>query len=249
MLEVVDDICKKNGIKYCIHGGTMLGAVRHGGFIPWDDDLDVAMLREEYIKFREACDLDLDKSKYFFQDHTTDPHYRWGYARIRRKDSEFVRVGQEHLKMQTGIFLDVFPLDGTPESPILRAIHCFICFVLRKILYAETGRKTSKTFALRLWYGVLSKIPHQFIFRLQNKLTLKNTKSKYVRLLSFPTPNNRFMRKWFEELEDINFEGSMFPGNKDYNSFLINHYGDYMQIPPPEKRRWHPVSKFRLPPE
>ncbi|WP_055744103.1 LicD family protein [Brevibacillus choshinensis] len=90
---------KKNGISYCLLMGTMLGAVRHGGFIPWDDDMDVAMMRPEYEKFREACKRDLDQSRFFYQDHTTDPHYRWGYARIRRKDTECVRLGQEHIKI------------------------------------------------------------------------------------------------------------------------------------------------------
>ena len=137
MLLELDRICKKNNIKYCIFAGTMLGAVRHGGFIPWDDDLDVAMLREEYEKFRKACKSDLNKANFFFQDNTTDPHYRWGYGRIRRKNSEFVRVGQEHMKMRTGIFLDIFPLDGVPISTPLRGIHNFCCFLLRKLLYAE----------------------------------------------------------------------------------------------------------------
>ena len=99
MLVELDRICKKNDIRYCIFAGTLLGAVRHGGFIPWDDDLDVAMLRAEYVKFRLACERDLDKTRFFFQDHTTDAHYRWGYGRIIRKNSEFVRVGQEHVKM------------------------------------------------------------------------------------------------------------------------------------------------------
>lgn len=165
MLLELDRVCKKNGISYCLLMGTMLGAVRHGGFIPWDDDLDVAMMRPEYEKFREACKRDLDQSRFFYQDHTTDPHYRWGYARIRRKDMEFVRLGQEHMKMRTGIFLDIFPMDSTPDFAPLRALHCFYCFVLRKLLYAEAGRKSSRTAALRAWYAFLNIVPHTWVLR------------------------------------------------------------------------------------
>ena len=117
MLIELDRICKKHDIRYCIIAGTLLGAVRHKGFIPWDDDLDVAMTRSEYRRFREVCVSELNTSRFFFQDDTTDLHYRWGWGRLRRIDSEFVRVGQEHLKMRTGIFLDVFPMDGVPDFP------------------------------------------------------------------------------------------------------------------------------------
>ena len=122
MLLEVDRICRKNGIGYSLFMGALLGAVRHGGFIPWDDDLDVAMLRPEYERFREACRRDLDLERFFFQDHTTDPEYRWAYGRIRRNDSEFVRLGQEHMKMRTGIFMDIFPMDATPDLPPRRPL-------------------------------------------------------------------------------------------------------------------------------
>jgi len=250
MLLELDRICKLRNIKYCIFAGTMLGAVRHGGFIPWDDDLDVAMMRAEYIKLRDACKNDLDESRFFFQDNTTDPHYRWGYGRIRRKNSEFVRVGQEHMKMHTGIFLDIFPLDGVPEFAPLRGMHNFYCFILRKLLYAEAGRKTGKTALTRAWYSLLNKVPHTWTFRRVYKLTTKWKSSRLVRHLGFPQPKGRvygFNRVWFEVVSDVGFEGYFFPGNLDYDSFLTYHYGDYMQIPPSEKRHWHPVSKFMLP--
>lgn len=252
MLLEIDRVCKKNGINYNLFMGTMLGAVRHGGFIPWDDDLDVAMLRSEYERFREACRRDLDQSRFFYQDHTTDPHYRWGYARIRRKDTEFVRLGQEHMKMRTGIFLDIFPMDSTPDFAPLRALHCFYCFVLRKLLYAEAGRKSGGTAALRAWYTLLNVAPHMWVFRRLEKLSRTRKKTDLVRILAFPLPRGRtfgYLWKWFEDLEDIKFEGYMFPSIKDYDGFLKFNYGDYMQLPPPEERMCcHPAAKFKLPP-
>jgi lipopolysaccharide cholinephosphotransferase len=251
MLLEIDRICKKNDISYCLFMGTMLGAVRHGGFIPWDDDLDVAMMRPEYEKFREACKRDLDQSRFFYQDHRTDPHYRWGYARIRRKETEFVRLGQEHMKMQTGIFLDIFPMDSTPDLAPLRALHCFYCFVLRKLLYADAGRKSGRTAALRTWYTILDIVPHHWVLRRIEKLSMKCDKTKLVRILAFPMPKGGpfgYAREWFESFEEIEFENHMFPGIKDRDAFLAFNYGDYMRLPPPEERTCcHPAAKFRLP--
>ena len=81
MLIEVDRICRKCNIQYNIIAGTLLGAVRHGGYIPWDDDADVALLRSEYEKFRKACKTELDKSRFVFQDHRNTRGYRWGYGK------------------------------------------------------------------------------------------------------------------------------------------------------------------------
>ena len=103
MLEEVDRICRVCGIRYNIIAGTLLGAVRHQGYIPWDDDADVAFLREEYEKFRDACEKELDKDRFYFQDHRNTQGYRWGYGKLRRKGTKFLREHQEHMPYEQGI--------------------------------------------------------------------------------------------------------------------------------------------------
>ena len=116
LLCEVDRICRKCGITYRIVAGTLLGAVRHGGFIPWDDDADVAFLREEYEQFRSACETELDTSRFYFQDHRNTPGYRWGYGKLRRKGAELIRLNQEHMPYEQGIFIDLFPVDNVQDN-------------------------------------------------------------------------------------------------------------------------------------
>ena len=97
MLEKICFVLNKYNIDYMLSGGTLLGAVRHNGFIPWDDDSDIAMLREEYEKFRKVAH-EMDPSICYFQDHFNDPEYLWQYGKLRRTGTTFVRAGQEHMK-------------------------------------------------------------------------------------------------------------------------------------------------------
>ena len=112
----VDRICKKHKIQYSMVGGTMLGAIRHGGYIPWDDDADIGFLREEYEKFRKICKTELDSSKYYFLDCRDKKGYRWGYGKLRRRDTEFIRLNQEFMPYEQGIFIDIMPFDNVPDS-------------------------------------------------------------------------------------------------------------------------------------
>lgn len=250
MLIEVDRICKKCGIKYNIIAGTLLGAVRHGGYIPWDDDADVALIRPEYEKFRKACKTELDKTRFYFQDHRSTKGYRWGYGKIRRKNTLFLREYQEHMPYEQGVFIDVFPLDNVPDNYILRSIHNFECFCVRKILWSKVGKIAEKNFWKRQVYKLLDEIPEQEVFRYYHRLIHRSNKHKtrMVRILMFPTPNNEYgyYRNWYENSVDIVFEGVTFQGIKDYDSYLCFKFGEYMKLPPVEKRKVHPVSGIRL---
>ena len=250
MLIEVDRICKKCGIKYNIIAGTLLGAIRHGGYIPWDDDADIAMLRPEYEKFRSACKTELDKSRFIFQDHRNTKGYRWGYGKLRRKDTLFLREYQEHMPYMQGIFIDIFPLDSVPDNYFLRSVKNFECFCLRKILWARVGKIAEKNFWKRQIYKLLDTIPEKYIFHYYHSMIRHSNrkKTRMVRILMFPTPNSEYgyYRNWYENSIEIIFEGEKFWGIRDYDSYLNFKFGKYMVFPSPKMRKVHPVSQLKL---
>ena len=250
MLVEVDRICKKCDIKYNIIAGTLLGAIRHGGYIPWDDDADVALLRPEYEKFRKACKTELDTTRFYFQDHRNTKGYRWGYGKLRRKNTLFLREHQEHMPYEQGIFIDVFPLDNVPDNYIARSIQNFQCFCVRKLLWSKVGQIADKSATKRAWFALLAKIPEKTIFRYYHRMIhdYNRKKTRMVRILMFPTPNSEwgYYRCWYESSVDTVFEGKVFQGIKDYDSYLSFKFGKYMELPPEDKRKVHPVSDLKL---
>ena len=252
MLIEIDRICRKYGIKYSLDGGTLLGAVRHGGFIPWDDDIDVIMRREEYRKFYKACRKELDKKRFFQQEYRTDPHYRWGYEKLRRLDTVFVRLGQEHLKNRGGIFVDIFVVDNVPDGFFIRRLHLFACYVIRKLLYAQLGMKNADSLFFRKWYGLLYRVvPRDAVFRLRNRIAYRcsRKRTELVRHMTYPYVRSRYGMPGdcFDEMMDMQFEGYTFRAFCKYDKYLSALYGDYMKLPPKEKQKAHlDVSRIRL---
>ena len=199
MLVEFDRVCRKNDINYVLFGGSLLGAVRHKGYIPWDDDADIGMLREDYNRFKK-CIGELDPKICYFQDHDTDPEYRWGYGKLRRTGTKYVRVGQEHLKCKTGIFVDVFPMDDIPRSILGQIIQDRFCFCMRKILWSEVAKVNEDGF-WKLWFTMLSKIPVSVPFAGLEKYSRKsgNNTPNRVRCLSFPATGTLYKKNPLSE--------------------------------------------------
>ena len=253
MVEEVDRICRKNGIEYTLDGGTLLGAVREGGFIPWDDDADIVMTREAYEKFALACRRDLNTEKFFLQDHHTDPAYPWGYAKLRRNGSREIQTGQGHLTFHPGIFIDLFIYDPVPDGFLSRRLHAFACFCIRKCQYSAVGKLRAGNAFLRGWYALLDKIPKKTVFAALDRL-IERTRGLKTELASHKTyPYFRkscrrgLPARCLESYTDAVFEGRTFRIMKDYDTYLTAAYGDYMTPPPASDRKHYPIQELEFP--
>lgn len=250
LVSEVDRICRKNNIKYTLYAGTLLGAVRHKGFIPWDDDADIAFLPEEYDKFFHACETDLDKERFFLQDYRTDVYYRWGYAKLRRNNSAFLREGQEHMKSHSGICIDLFTLYNVPDQQILRKLYYSAFFLIRKTLYSEVGRVSEKGLIKRTLFSVLSKIPKDAVFKFANSI-LYFEPAENVDLMYIPMGERckyGIPKRCLLENTELEFEHKMFFAMSGYDEILKIAYGNYMEFPPMKDRESHnPASCIVFP--
>ena len=253
LIAEVDRICRKCNIRYNMVGGTMLGDIRHKGYIPWDDDADIGFLREEYEKFREACKTELDQEKFYIQDLRDTKGYRWGYGKLRRRGTEFIRLNQEKMPYGMGISIDLMPFDNVPDGAFARRWHFLRCYIYRKFFWSHIGKDTAEYWYQRLCFRLMDLVPMELLvnsFSHFIEQSQKYGRTKLVRILTFPTPKGEgifgYERRWYEELATYPFGKMQLPGAADYDGYLKVKYGRYMELPPENKRKVHPISKLTL---
>lgn len=248
----IDRICKKHNIQYFIAGGTLLGAVRHKGFIPWDDDMDVYMYRSEYEKFCAICQEEMDDTRFFWQTQETDRHYRWTYGKLRRKDTLYVREGQEHMKFFQGIFVDVIPFDKRSENLRLWSVQDHICRMWRRVLWSPVGARNEEKKVLKLWYSILSVIPRDWVYSAYKKSATHYNKSSSKKYFSFNVTwehpyKDGIDEEWIKKTVELPFEDCIYPVPQNYHEFLRFYYDEYMKYPPVEERHGNcPVSSIKF---
>ena len=191
-----DLICRKNGIKYTLCGGSLLGAIRHGGFIPWDDDIDVTMLRADYEKFSMLCKNELDNERFFFQTMETDEEYRLMYGKIILKGTSFVRTGYEKSKAKNGIFIDIFPRDNVSDNMIKRSLQSILGFLMRKTLYSPIGKiKAELNLFYRVVYSFLAVLPLSFPKKLMRWIIVLGGNKPTERVACYGLMGNKEKKK------------------------------------------------------
>ena len=239
-------ICEDNNIKYFMDGGTQLGAVRHGGFIPWDDYFDIGMERKEYERFIEVCRKDLDKTKYYLETEE-DEGYGFAFAKVHLNDTEIIENFSKKAKVHHGIFVDIFPYDNIPDSYISRRIFLVKNHMLKNLIWVKAGygSEMQRKKMSYVFFDLIGKI-----FRLDNlkkirkKLICKYDGKTTVSCFTSDYPRNFLKTSWLSKRIKYQFEQDFFWGLSDYDSFLNMLYGDYMKLPPKEKRVVHSTYKI-----
>lgn len=247
-----DRICRKHNLQYQLFAGTLLGAIRHKGFIPWDDDIDVCMLRKDYDKFIGVCNEELDLKKYFLQTCFSDPRSIVQFAKLRKNNTVFINNIDNDTATHTGIYIDIFPMDNVKPDAISGGIQ----LLLFKFLYALTTstirervlRAHNKITVLIRYsmYMVMKIIPKLFVDKaIQKTLVMfSGDKTKYVSHLTNGITRERFNRylresSTFYDTVEWEFEGCLLPVPANYHDVLTRNFGDYMTLPPEEERFPH----------
>ena len=243
LLEIIR-ICNKYNITYTPIGGTLLGTIRHKGFIPWDDDIDVGMLRTEYDRFLEVAKNEL-RPEFFLQTYETDSNYPKSIARLCVNETTCLFKGLDKVNIHHGIFTDIFPYDNSPNNKLSIISHKYSLKWLKICVYYKYNYGCLTSIKAKVGIPLLS-----FPFIFHNKKTIRilwekimqkynsNQTEYVVRTGSqYPYEKVRVKRTFMEEIETMEFEGFPISVMKGYDVHLSDNYGDYMELPPIEKRR------------
>jgi len=253
MFEILlefDRICKKNNIKYQLFAGTLLGSIRHKGFIPWDDDIDICLLRKEYNRFIEVCKTDLD-SKYFLQTYETDKHWPRQFAKIRKNNTLLLEDSVSDYDIHHGIFIDVFPLDNVFPNTFIGKMQQKILFIMTKISLIRIkkicmNREGFMEKFLCLFIHPFSKIiPKYWLDLLQTKIAImfQKQETEYVAHLTCGKEVYMNIKDVYDVIDGI-FNDHIFPIPKNYDKVLTGIFGNYMKPPPIEERGSHNFIKI-----
>lgn len=256
ILREVDRICKKYDIKYFGTWGTALGAIRHKGFIPWDDDIDISMKWDDYVKFEEACKTELDKN-FFLQNTDTDKYFWNPYNKIRINNTTSMDKRLTHLKCHWGICMDIFPIVAVPNSKISRlkqkaysSLYIYLGFIPYVLnINPNDTSKVAKIIGI-IPKGILELlkkwlIPNKGIKAIRKYLLKEVTKydfdkSKYwEEIFSEAGDKGIYLKEIFEDEILVPFEDTIIPIPKEYDRYLTQCYGDYMKLPDESKRTGH----------
>ena len=246
-------LCDKHNIKYFIIAGTLLGAVRHGGFIPWDDDMDIGMLREDYEKFLKVAKTELG-GDFFLQTPETDKNYGLPFAKILLNGTVLVEAtaGSDAKK---GIFVDVFPFDSVPESDEGKENHNKKTYLYKRLLLAKLNYnvcakndyvKRAVYFALKVMSAFYSH--DKLVKKLESEITrYNNSKTEDIVNIggAYGYKKETIKADWVRDTVEIPFEDMTISAPVDYIKYLETFYGDYM-TPPPEDKRYNRHSVTEL---
>lgn len=258
-LEIAEEIkrvCDENNIRYFLDSGTLLGAVRHQGFIPWDDDMDVGMIREEYDKFIAIAPEKLGPD-FMLQTWETDPGYGLPFAKVQRKGTIYLEENVESANCAHGLYVDIFPYDVYPEGGDAKQGKTLD--FLKVLIRAKCGYRMRNVHSNRNYKKIVAYQTMRIASHAVSKEKLIKTYDEYARKHNgesgtyfFPQGISHY-GKWLIPMDaviettELPFEGVQFSVPKGYHEYLSHAYGDYMQLPPEDQREnRHGIIQLKL---
>ena len=255
IMKEIDRICRENDIGYFLVGGSLLGAIRHKGFIPWDDDIDIGMLREDYEKFRKLCPK-LLASHLSYQSYTDEPTSHYIFDKVRLKDTYFsTKFSNRFRDIENGLFVDILVYDRTANSPFMQKVHINTIRFFRRLInirWVGKARRGIHYTASKIFLPIMKKVPfpvyHRFFERALQMFSFKKNSKYLIDGVGQNLERGAFPSEWFDELIDVQYEDMVFKAPKDYDKYLRHWYGNsYMQLLPLSSRNsGHALSRFDL---
>ena len=248
-MKILDEIvsfCEKNNIRYFLTGGSALGAVRHKGFIPWDDDIDIAMMRKDYNYLIENYK---DNDKFYLQCIEKDKNYWNMFAKMRMKNTLMEEERFVNLDVPKEIFVDIFPIDNAPSGGYNKVrFNANLAKINSSALLLKYKVKDISECNFKLIERLVSFLPKELIYSLTKMImtSYKNDDSEYVvsYLSAYAIRKEYLPRSTYYETVKCRFEDRVYMIPRDADRYLSSVYGDYMTLPPVEQRITHGVGKI-----
>lgn len=243
ILQEIDRVCKCAGLTYYMYSGTLLGAVRHKGFIPWDDDIELVMMRDQYEKFPDACRKYLNHDKFVLQTIYSDPFASNGWMKLHDKNTAFIS-GVRRKGAMEGINIDIFPVDNAPNSDFVMKVRSKIIDKLNFIYqYRFLAHTKDASLKMRVFQRLISFIPpwnEQKFKEAYDRYIQRYNKYETKRVVYFS--NAKYMlkvvpRSCFDHVAKLPFEKAFFPAPSNWKKVLEIRYGEDYMTPPPEAQR------------
>ena len=237
------DICEKNNLKFYFCGGCCIGAIRHKGFIPWDDDVDIFMPREDYEKLAEIWEEQADTEKYSYVRTTKDHFTRLQFAMISDNETTFIKTRQWDLDTNHGVRIDILPLDGCPNGRFARKMQIMWGLIYSMFIVREAHSSKGKLFEIAGKILLALAITDNNRYRIAKFAEKRMSKykisdcEKITELCAwYQYMVNEYPKSAFEEQLYVDFEGYKLPIPVGYDDYLKMAFGDYMKLPPVESQ-------------
>ena len=245
ILDYIDSICKKHHIEYFLGYGTLLGAIRHKGFIPWDDDIDICMKRKDYEKFISVLSNEQHET-YNLLHSSIDSTYYYEIAKVVDVRTKVIGHEVDDIPNE-GVWVDIFPLDAVSKHQKFQRYLVKVCMVFRIMSVYKKFPAHKRSYLFYPLWLIARLVGFKLPLKITDWLSKSGTNENIIGYIAaMSTTGSKYCSpaSWFKETVEVDFEGKKYPAPKAYHDYLKSKYGDYMKLPPENKRVGHPVEAY-----